>query len=337
MLKLLISMAISCFMLQSTASATTDFYEGIDVSFYQGEINFEELSDSNHKYLYIRAGEGGNAVDSRFSENVKGAESEQLNYGCYYYVTAKNVSEAESQAEHFASLISGLSYSLRPAMDFEDLSGLSVEETNEIALSFLKKLEELTGVTPAIYSDAYAVETRWSSELAPYPLWVADYAHLPEPEQYTLPKNDVWTVWSGYQYSDSGMISGIDGNVDLDLFTSGLIIDKTSENTSPEIPITSSSYLLSYTVEQGDTLWQISKRFQSTVATLVTENMISNRDLIYVGEVLEIPMKESYSVKSGDTLTEIALKFETTVDILAEINQIKDINLITVGEILYIP
>lgn len=337
MLKFLISMAITCVMLQSTASATSNIYQGIDVSFYQGEINFTELSASNRKYLYIRAGEGGDIVDSRFSENIKGAESEQLGYGLYYYVTAKNTSEAESQAEHFASLISGLSYTLRPAMDFENLSGLSVEETNEIAFSFLEKLEELTGVTPAIYSDAYAVETRWTSVLSPYPLWVADYAHLAEPAEYTLPENEVWADWSGYQYSDSGTVTGIDGNVDLDLFTTGLIIEKTNENTSAESATTSSPYLLSYTVKSGDTLWQLSKTFQSSVETLATENKISSANIIYVGEVLEIPMKETYSVESGDTLTEIALKFQITVEILVEINQIKDENLIYVGELLYIP
>ncbi len=333
MLKYCLSLAILLYTLGSNVFASTEFWKGIDVSSYQGDINFEELASSATEYLYIRAGEGGNIVDSRFEENYKGAESQNLNFGFYYYVTAKNTSDAELQAEHFANLISGLSYSLRPAMDFEDFSDISVEESNEIALTFLKKLEELTQVTPAMYSDAYNVESRWNSTLSPYPLWVADYVHLADPENYTLPENSVWTNWSGYQYTDSAHVSGISANVDGDLFTSGLVITKTSDDKPSEPTDTP----LSYTVKKGDTLWQISQLFQTSVATLVEENHISNMNLLYVGEVLEIPTNQTYTVESGDTLTKIALEYNTTVDSLAKLNKIQDINSIFIGETIYIP
>lgn len=337
MLKLIVSITFSLFLLQSTATASSSFFKGIDVSSYQGEINFKEFASSGYNHLYIKAGEGGTMVDPRFEENYKGAESEGLTYGFYYFLTAKNISEAESQAEHFANLITEIPYSLRPAMDFEVFSGITVEESNEIALAFLKKIEELTSVTPAIYSDAYAVETRWSSELSVYPLWVADYAHLTEPQTYTLPENSVWSVWSAYQYTDSAIIPGIDGNVDGDLFTSELMITKNTENSNAETTHTSTENTLLYTVKQGDTLWNISQTVYSSVAVLAQVNDISNVNLIYVGETLKIPKNTSYTVESGDTLTEIALTFHTTVDILSEMNQIQDSNLIFVGETLRIP
>lgn len=337
MLKFTLAIAMSLIFLQSTMYSTTDFYKGIDISYYQGEVNFKELSSSGIKYLYIRAGEGENIVDSRFEENYKNAESQDLNYGFYYYVTAKNTTQAESQAEHFSSLISGLAYSLRPAMDFEEFTDISIEESNEIALSFLKKLEELTKVTPVIYTDTYCVESRWSSELADYPLWVADYAHLAEPQNYSLPENSIWTQWTAYQYSDSATFSGIDGNVDADIFTSGLIITKADENTDQKTTETFTGISLSYTIKTGDTLWEISQKFQSSVTSLGEENDITNVNLIFPGETLKIPMKVTYTVEYGDTLSEIATKFHTTVEILSEINQIKDINLIYTGETLYIP
>lgn len=336
-LKLFLSMVISCLVLQSSALATGEFFPGIDVSFYQGEIDFKELASSSYQSLYIRAGEGDDIVDSRFLENQKTAEEENLYYGFYYYVTAKNTSQAESQAEHFASLISGISYSLRPVLDFEDFSGLSIEESMEIALSFLEKLEELTGITPAIYTDAYEVETRWSSALSAYPLWVADYAHLANPEEYTLPENKVWTTWSGYQYTDSGIIPGITGNVDVDLFTSSLFIDKSDENSQNKPTTTLPSTFFLYTVKQGDTLWQISQIFHSTVELLAQDNNISNADLIYVGQSLKIPSHATYTVESGDTLSKIAFKFQISTEELGEINHIKNFNLIYVGEVLTIP
>ncbi len=332
-LKIILTLSLTLCTLQSTIARET--FRGIDVSAYQGAINFKELASSGCNYLYIRAGEGGNTVDSRFEENYQGAKSESLHYGFYYYVTAKNTSEAESQAEHFASLIAEIPYTLRPAMDFEEFSDITIAESNEIALTFLKTLEELTSVTPVLYSDADNVKTRWSSELSPYPLWVADYAHLAEPENYVLPENDVWTEWSGYQYTDSATITGIQGNVDGDLFTSGLMIEKNSETTSTET--TGNETFFTYTVKKGNTLWGISKTFQTTVDILAETNDIANENLLYVGEILKIPMKQSYTVESGDTLTKIALKFDTTVDVLAEVNEIQHINLIYVGEILYIP
>ncbi|MFI3252773.1 MAG: GH25 family lysozyme [Eubacteriales bacterium] len=335
MKNMILSIVLTLLAVTCPTTQATDFYQGIDVSSYQGEINFEELASSGCTYLYIKAGEGENTVDSRFEENYKGAEN--LHFGFYYYVTAQNTEEAESQAEQFSKLIQGIDYSLRPVMDYESFSQVSVAESNAIALSFLEKLEALTGVKPAIYTDEYNVKTRWSTALSDYPLWVADYAHLAKPEEYILPENSVWTEWSGYQYTDSAVVSGIKGDVDGDLFTSGLMISKTEENSSEDPKEDGSSTPLSYTVKKGDTLWEISKKFQTTVAILAEMNEITNVNLIYVGEVLEIPTKGSYTVKSGDTLTEIALKFNTTVNLFAEINDISDINLIYVGEVLFLP
>lgn len=331
-MKILLTLSMVLYSLTNTVA--TDFFIGIDVSSYQGEINFSELASSGYNYLYIRVGEGENAVDTRFQENYQGAEKENLHYGFYYYVTAKNTTEAQAQAKHFANLIEDIPYTLCPAMDFEVFTGLTTAESNEIALSFLKTLEELTSVKAAIYSDAYNVETRWSSEFSSYPLWIADYAHLAEPETYTLPKNSPWVSWSGYQYTDSAVVSGIDGNVDGDLFTSELVI---ANNSHQQLPQTTSQTTLSYTVKQGDTLWKISEIYQTSVDILMKENDIANKNLIFIGEILKIPMRETYTVKSGDNLTKIALEFHTTVDILVKINHIPHVNLIYIGETLYIP
>lgn len=98
-------------------------------------------------------------------------------FGAYYYVTAKNTSEAKAQANDFFNLIRATSFNARPAMDFEDFSGMEREDINEIGLTFLEELERLTKITPMIYTDASSAKTIWSDAFSKYPLWLADYVN----------------------------------------------------------------------------------------------------------------------------------------------------------------
>lgn len=301
-----------------------EIYQGLDVSVYQGDINFEQVKASGYDCVYIRAGSGESGEDRLFMEHYQKAKDEGLNVGFYYYVTAESVEEGEAQAEEFESLISKSEYQLRPAMDYESFSQVTVEESVEIAQSFLKKLEEILNVRPVIYSDASNVNNRWGSELMQYPLWVADYADLTDPTSYQLGGKSGWKEWSGYQYTDLLEVPGISGNVDGDIFKDSMFIDKSTSST------------LFYEVKLGDTLWKIGKNYGVTIEQLVGLNDITNENLIYVGETLKIPTNDVYFVKSGDTLSEIARVFDTTISQLATSNNIKDINLIYVGQQLHI-
>ena len=98
---------------------------------------------------------------------------------------------------------------------------------------------------------------------------------------------------------------------------------------------------ITYVVQAGDTLSGIAARFGTTVANLVLLNNISNPNLIYVGQVLKLPLalgniSRTYTVQAGDTLSYIAAKFGTTVANLVALNNISDPNLIYVGQVLYV-
>lgn len=194
-------------------------YDGIDVSVYQGKIDFEEVKRSGIKVVYIRAGYAVGAEDEFFRQNAQEAKQAGLHFGFYFYVTARTPYEAELQGRYFASLISGTGYDCRPAMDFEEYSGLSHMEIREIGLSFIRALEERTRHLPMLYSDAYAASLIWGSDFSRYPLWVADYGPI-EPDV----TGDTWKAWAGFQYSDSGRISGIRDLVDLDKFTRAVFL-----------------------------------------------------------------------------------------------------------------
>lgn len=129
-------------------------FDGIDVSSYQGTIDFNRVKASGIDVVYIKAGEGGQITDPYFKQNYLKASRAGLIFGAYYYVTAKNTSEAKAQANDFFNLIRATSFNARPAMDFEDFSGMEREDINEIGLTFLEELERLTKITPMIYTDA---------------------------------------------------------------------------------------------------------------------------------------------------------------------------------------
>ena len=322
-------------------------YDGIDVSQWQGNINFEAVSQSGIEVVYIKSSEGY-SVDPYFETNYKKATDAGLKVGVYHYVTATTVEEAQSEAAFFVSNLEGKTIDCRLAMDFEYFGNLSRNQINEIGLAFLQTVESLSGKEVVVYSDTSNAINIWDETIAQYPLWVAEYG-VESPQA-----NGTWLDWVGFQYSDTGIISGIDGSsVDLDYFTDGIFLSDVStpvssvpEEQKPSNPSESSTLVTTYTVQSGDTLSEIAARYGTTVNELISLNGISNPNLIYPGEVLRIPGRVSesssssltiYKVQSGDTLSEIAARYGTTVNELMSLNGISNPNLIYPGEVLRIP
>lgn len=302
--------------------STQEIYDGIDISVYQGDVAFDAVLRSGVEMVYIRAGYGL-ARDSRFEGHVKGAEAAGLRWGAYFYVTARDEVQARFQARYFAKLLRGKRYDCRPAMDFEAFSNLSRSEINRIGLAFLQELHRLTGVRPMLYTDAYNANQIWDTPMGEYPLWAADYG-VAAPGV----TSGYWAGWAGFQYSDAGAVPGIAAAVDLDRFTSAVLL------TEQERPRDT------YTVVWGDTLWSIARRYHTTVAAIAHLNHLANPDLIYVGQILTLPspvFNRTYTVVWGDTLWDIARRYGTSVAAIAEENHLANPNLIYVGQILRIP
>lgn len=287
---------------QSRAEAAEPVYAGIDISRYQGTVDFDRVAADGIDIVYMRAGEGNDYIDPEYERNYQQAREAGLKSGAYLYVTATTVDEGREQAKFFASLLQGKEFACRPVMDFENLRGLNRQTANDIALAFLQTLEEETGVTPAIYTGAYKVEAVWDADLAAYPLWIAEYG-AEEPKT-----TGAWKEWSGFQYTDKGQVDGIDGDVDLDRFRPGILLgggEPTPEPTaSPKPSITPKPTVtpkptatpgqcpttIPYIVQRGDTLSRIADSLETAVAELAALNHLKNPDRIYVGQRLLIPI-----------------------------------------------
>ena len=98
---LFISLAVPCFAFEPSSSS---IYQGIDVSKWQGKIDFSEVKRSNISIVYIKSSEGKSYVDPYFETNYYNAKANGLKVGFYHYVTAKNTASAKEQAIFFQRL-----------------------------------------------------------------------------------------------------------------------------------------------------------------------------------------------------------------------------------------
>lgn len=257
---------------------------GVDVSKWQGEIDFAALKASGIQVVYIRAGEGSGVADENFERNSAAASAAGLDIGYYYYVHACTIEQAEAEADFFWSLIADKPASCRPAMDYENFCNQDRATINAIATAFLTRLSELCGEKAIIYTDEYRVRTLWDDNLSAWPLWVADYA---SDSPVDLPSLGFWHTCAGFQYTDQGRLPGISGMVDRNVFYASAFLG--SDPDSGYRPQPPEPEYRTYTVRCGDTLWAISRRFGTTVDAIARLNNIPNPNFILPGQVLRIP------------------------------------------------
>jgi len=192
---------------------------GIDVSHWEGTISFRQVKRAGIRLVYIKSTQGKNLVDPDFERNYTEAFKANLHIGFYHYVTARSLEDAKAEAAFFAEKIKGKYYDARPVMDFESFGELSRKEIHAISLHFLTELEKRTGHRPAIYSNASdASEVFTNERLREYPLWIAEY-QVQRPDM-----ENQWKRWSGWQYTESGHVRGIDGEVDRDYFRREILL-----------------------------------------------------------------------------------------------------------------
>ena len=326
--------------IKSKEDENVSSYKGIDISSYQGyNIDFSAVRNSGIEICIVKATESTMYTNMYFDSQASGALNAGLKVGFYHFFRGQGIAEAD----YFCSVINRYKdrMTIKPVIDVE----VPVADINNQVLLFINRVKQVLGLDCVIYSGAYfAGDNLTDINLLNYGLWVA-YYYVSTP---TL--RGIWTGFVGHQYSDQGIIPGINGYVDLNNFYDGMFIGTPSSggNTggvSPAPVGRTKNADGTYTVKSGDTLSAIANDFGVTVDQLVRWNNISNPNLIKVGQILYFSDKSSsgsgsgitYVVQAGDTLSGIAARFGTTVAELVSLNNISDPNLIYVGQVLKIP
>ena len=317
-------------------------YDGIDVSNWQRYIDYSQVKNDGIEMVYIKASEGTTFRDPYMEYNYANAKANGLKVGFYHYVTATTVTQAERQAEFFASVISGKDYDCKPAMDYERFYGVGRNQVNQIAVAFIRKLKEITGNEVIVYSNLNNLRNTFDSRVANEgKLWLAYYSNT----QNLTNLNVAWNTYIGIQYTSSGRVAGINGNVDRDRFSREVLLEASGDNPKPN-GTTDTGTTINYNIKWGDTLWSISRRYGVTIQNLVNWNNIKNPNLIYAGNNLIIYTNGTgnnansgyvtYTVKRGDTLWAIGQKFGVSYQRIAAINGIRNPNLIYPGQVFRI-
>lgn len=317
--------------------------EGIDVSEWQGSINFQQVREAGIDCVYIKATEGFDYYDPYYRTNYENARANGINLGFYHFLTAKTTQEAYEQANFFVSAISGMEVQMKFALDYEQFYDLNKNTISDIALTFMNRVSELTNEECVMYASAYYANNSFNEDVNKYALWVAEWGVS------TPTLTGPWNSYDGWQYTDKGLVSGISTYVDRSLFETDIFLDETKVVPDHSHTPINNNDIITITVQSGNTLWGIAREYHTTVSSIVSLNDIANPNLIYPGQELNIYQVQKrnsyintptgttyYRVVAGDTLSEIALRFNTTVENLVQLNNIVNPDLIYTGQLLVI-
>ena len=190
--------------------------QGIDVSRFQGAVDWRKVNGAGKIFGFAKATQGVSYVDPTFAKNWSAMADAGMIRGAYHFYSA--ASPASAQAKNFINAIGSLDVGdLPPVIDLEDRSGIVQNQVPVARLrqgvhDWIDAVQDALGLTPIIYTDPSFWKQYMSDEFGEYPLWIANY-NVAQP---TVPST--WEDYAFWQYSQTGKVSGVAGNVDLNVF-----------------------------------------------------------------------------------------------------------------------
>ena len=209
---------------KGNSTETSDFYsyfgisktneplmKGIDVSVHNGSIDWQKVKNSGIQFAILRAGYGRemSQKDVRFEENYRNAKAAGIPVGAYWYSYAMSEDEARLEADVFLSVIKGKQFEMPIYFDLEEKKqfDLGKEKVSAIMRAFLERVES-AGYFVGLYGSASSLTTHTADDIkSRYTIWLAHWTN----------QTDYSGAHALWQYSEKGTVSGIFGNIDLDI------------------------------------------------------------------------------------------------------------------------
>ena len=206
----------------AAVAAPAGMRHGIDVSQWQGTVDWTKVGSSDVRFVIMRATRGVAYVDPAYATNLAGASAHGLVVGAYHRAKPGSApGDAEAEADHFVDVARNAPGDLVPALDIEERGGLSVAGLQDWVRTWLARVRSKLGVRPMVYTSPYFWRTamgdsQWFAQNG-YVLWLAHWGvtrqNLDVPAQGWASGD--WTVW---QFTSRGHVAGIGPAVDRDRF-----------------------------------------------------------------------------------------------------------------------
>lgn len=337
--------------------------KGIDVSQWQGNIDWQKVKGAGVQFAMLRAGYGRNNLDTKFHRNAQGAIAAGIPIGLYWFSYALNVEMARREAQYAVEVAKKykITWPIAYDLEYDTVSyavknGVAITKSlaTQMAIAFCEEIKRL-GYIPMVYTNLDYLNRYFDRSKLPYDLWYAQYASTA-----SVADKEIW------QYSSKGSVPGIAGNVDMnhgykDYGNGG---DSKPDPAPTPSPAPSGITLnLAVAVMQGKygagqdrknalgTRYQEVQDFINHIASASTDTLVAEvmqgkygngetRKTVLGSRYKAVQDKIDgrgsgavyYTVRSGDTLSGIAAKYGTTYQKLAQMNGIANSNKIYVGQ-----
>lgn len=338
--------------------------KGIDVSTWQGKIDWEKVKADGIEFAMIRAGFGNNNIDQWFKRNIEECNRLGIPCGVYWFSYAYTEEMAKREARQCLAAIKPYRVEYPVCYDFEYGSvdyarkkGVAI--TKALATSFAEAFcdeVEKAGYYAMNYTNRDYIKKYFDmSILKKYDIWLALWPSSKKPDVDRSGECGLW------QYTDKGTVEGISGPVDMNIAykdypaivrnkgLNGFVAEPEAKpapepepvpEVKPEPEPIAEPKLSVYVVKKGDTLLEIALDHNTTVKELVRLNNIKNPDLIYPNQKLKVPTvkkvvekkKIYHTVVKGDTVWDIAQKYGSSVREIESFNDLRNVNLISPGQ-----
>lgn len=187
--------------------------KGIDVSTWQGDIDWKKVKADGIEFAMLRSSFGkenpDKQTDNKFWQNYKNAKAAGMPIGAYHYSYATTVEDAKKEADFFLNIVDGCQFEYPVAFDIEDTSQmyLGKDRITDIIMTFCERVQA-AGYYVSLYTNLDWISNRIDmSRAKAFDVWLAQWSSKPT-------YNGSFGMW---QYTSSGSVSGISGNVDMNI------------------------------------------------------------------------------------------------------------------------
>ena len=192
-------------------AAGTDYaVQGLDVASYQGYPNWTSVKNSGKTFAFTKATEGTTYTNPYFATNWANIKAAGLIRGAYHF--GRPGVDPVAQANYFCNVVKPIKGDLQMALDIEVTDGKTASQVRSWIVAFINQIVARTARPGIIYTGFYFWrDSAGNGSNLNCPLWLAAYVSNPAPY---VPA--AWSTWSFWQYTSSGSVPGVSGNVDRD-------------------------------------------------------------------------------------------------------------------------